>query len=132
MAGRDRWRLTPRKAWAWSEQRPVWQQPIMGAALALILLLTAVYMVRNDPAALDARATAEMCAFSELISQRCADAQNTWDDAIAGAWSVASLGLLSLGISAVVFERPLADGRWPSMLSDEERKALEDAAKEEE
>jgi hypothetical protein len=73
-----------------------------------------------------------MCAFSELISQRCADAQNTWDDAIAGAWSVASLGLLSLGISAVVFERPLADGRWPSMLSDEERKALEDAAKEEE
>ena len=34
MAGRDRWRITPRKAWAWSEHRPVWQQPIMGAALA--------------------------------------------------------------------------------------------------
>jgi hypothetical protein len=73
-----------------------------------------------------------MCAFSELVSQRCADAQNTWDDAIAGAWSVASLGLLSLVTSAFVFERPLPDGRWPSMLDDEERKALEDAAKEEE
>jgi len=31
-----------------------------------------------------------------------------------------------------VFERPLPDGRWLSMLDDEERKALEDAAKEEE
>ena len=51
MAGRDRWRITPRKAWAWSEHRPVWQQPIMGTALAAVLLLTALYMVRSDPAA---------------------------------------------------------------------------------
>lgn len=132
MAGRDTWRITPRKAWQWSEHRPAWKQPVMGVALALILILTAVYMVRNDPAALEARATAEMCAFNELVSQRCADAQNAWDDAIDGAWSVASLGLLSLATSALIFERPLADGRWPSSLSDEERRALEAAAKEEE
>ena len=89
-------------------------------------------MVRSDPAALEARATADMCAFNELVSQRCADAQNAWDDAIDGAWSVASLGLLSLATSALIFERPLADGRWPSTLTDEERKALEASAKEEE
>ena len=64
--------------------------------------------------------------------QRCADAQNAWDDAIDGAWSVASLGLLSLATSAFIFERPLADGRWPSSLSDEERRALDAVAKEEE
>ena len=132
MAGRDTWRITPRKAWQWSEHRPAWRQPVMGVALALILILTAVYMVRSDPAALEARATADMCAFNELVSQRCADAQNAWDDAIDGAWSVASLGLLSLATSALIFERPLADGRWPSSLSDDERRALEAAAREEE
>ncbi len=132
MAGRDTWRITPRKAWQWSEHRPAWRQPVMGVALALILILTAVYMVRSDPAALEARATADMCAFNELVSQRCADAQNAWDDAIDGAWSVASLGLLSLATSALILERPLADGRWPSTLTDEERRALEASAKEEE
>ena len=67
--------------------------------------------------------------FNELVSQRCADAQNAWDDAIDGAWSLASLGLLSLATSALIFERPLADGRWPSSLSDDERRALEAAAR---
>jgi len=98
----------------------------------LILFLTATYMVRSDPVALEARATAEMCAFSELISQRCADAENTWNDAIDGAWSVASLGLLSFAVSALIFERPLADGRWPSMLDEDERQALREAMREEE
>ena len=132
MAGSDRWRITPRKAWTWSEHRPAWKQPVMGVALALILFLTATYMVRSDPVALEARATAEMCAFSELISQRCADAENTWNDAIDGAWSVASLGLLSFAVSALIFERPLADGRWPSLLDEDERQALREAMREEE
>lgn len=132
MAGSDRWRITPRKAWAWSEHRPAWKQPVMGVALAAILFLTATAMVRNDPVALEARATAEMCAFSELVSQRCADAQNTWNDAIDGAWSVATLGLLSLAVSGLMFERPLPDGRWPSMVAEEERRAIQEAAREEE
>ena len=132
MAGRDTWRITPTQSMDVVEHRPVWKQPIMGVAVALILILTAVYMVQNDPALWTPRATAEMCAFNELVSQRCADAQNAWDDAIDGAWSVASLGLLALATSAFVFERPLADGRWPSSLSDDERKALEAAASEEE
>ena len=104
----------------------------MGVALAAILFLTATAMVRNDPVALEARATAEMCAFSELVSQRCADAQNTWNDAIDGAWSVATLGLLSLAVSGLMFERPLPDGRWPSMVAEEERRAIQEAAREEE
>ncbi|MDA0877477.1 MAG: exosortase/archaeosortase family protein [archaeon] len=129
LAGSEAWRIVLRRDWAWRSTRPVWKQPLAGIAVAVVLAVLAALLVTNNAEAMAARDIVAECAFSDLVSDRCAQAQLDWNDAIDGAWSLASLGLLGVVVSAFVYERPLADGRWPSSLTDEEREALASEAK---
>ena len=124
MAGSEAWRIVLRKEWEWDAVRPAWKQPVVGVVVAVLLAAMAAWLVTNDAEALAARDIVAECAFSDLISDRCAQAQNDWNDAIDGAWSLASLGLVGLVLSAFVFERPLPDGRWPTSVPKDERRFL--------
>ena len=79
----------------------------------MFLLIFAVYNVTSNEEAMAAKETLDFCYFSELVTAECGQAQNRWDDAIGYAWSLSALGILTLGCTAVVIERPDEDGNWP-------------------
>ncbi len=73
-----------------------------------------------------AKETLDFCYFSELVTSECGQAQNRWDDAIGYAWSLSALGILTLGCTAVVIERPDENGNWPVTQSKQEESAIDE------
>lgn len=100
------WRLRPR--WSWGRPQAVW------LSVAAVLLLLALSNITTNEEALEAKATLDMCEFANLLSAECGQAQNRWDDAIGYAWSLSALGLIIVGGTVMVVERPNPDGTWPS------------------
>ena len=57
------------------------------------MLISSAYSVTNNEEAMQAKETLDFCSSSISINQ-CMAAQNTWDNAINTAWSMAFIGLL--------------------------------------
>ena len=102
---KEQWRIVIRKRW---EQKH--------AALIGIMFLffgIAWFWVNGNSTAMDAKNIIDYCAFSELTTKNCYDAQNTWDNAIQGAWSFAVLGIVIGTIGFYDIERKDENGEWP-------------------
>lgn len=60
----------------------------------LLMLISSAYSVTNNEEAMQAKETLDFCSFSSISTNQCMAAQNTWDNAINTAWSMAFIGLL--------------------------------------
>ncbi|NCG01532.1 MAG: hypothetical protein GWP25_07055 [Euryarchaeota archaeon] len=117
-AGADeKWRFKLRSAWA-----PKHYYLLAGAVL---LLLFAAHNVTNNEEAMAAKETLDFCYFSELVTSECGQAQNRWDDAIGYAWSLSALGIMVIGATSVVIQRPDEHGNWPEKLESEKQNESE-------
>ncbi len=102
---KEQWRIVIRKQW---EQKHVGLIAIMFAFLGI-----AWFWVNGNSTAMDAKNIIDFCAFSDLTTPNCYEAQNTWDNAIQGAWSFAVIGLVIGTIGFYEIERKGEDGQWP-------------------
>ncbi|MFQ3316912.1 MAG: exosortase/archaeosortase family protein [Candidatus Poseidoniaceae archaeon] len=118
VAGDEKWRLKFRNSWA--------SKHYFLLIGALLLMMFAVHNVTSNEEAMAAKKTLDFCMFSELVSSDCGTAQNRWDDAIGYAWSLSALGLVILGATSVVIQRPDEEGNWPiKVLPENDLKSLE-------
>ena len=103
---KEQWRVVIRKRW---EQKHV-------ALLGIMLAFFAIswFWVNGNSTAMDAKNVIDFCAFSEMTNENCLRAQNTWDNAIQGAWSFAVLGLVIGAFGFYEIQRKDGDGNWPS------------------
>jgi hypothetical protein len=75
------------------------------------------FWVNGNATAMDAKSVIDFCAFSDLTTANCYEAQNTWDNAIQGAWSFAVLGLVIGTLGMYEIERKDSEGNWPALVS---------------
>jgi len=106
---KEQWRITIRKRW---EQKHL---ALIGIMIAFFGI--AWFWVNGNATAMDAKNVIDFCAFSDLTTPNCYDAQNTWDNAIQGAWSFAVLGLVIGAVGFYEIERKDSDGNWPEIES---------------
>jgi exosortase/archaeosortase family protein len=118
-AGEEKWRLKFRTQWS--------SKHYYFLAGAVMLLLFAAHNVTSNEEAMAAKETLDFCYFSELISSDCGQAQNRWDDAIGYAWSLSAIGLVVVGATSVVIQRPDEEGNWPQSKRQEELKMVDEA-----
>jgi exosortase/archaeosortase family protein len=111
-AGEEKWRLKFRNQWS--------SKHYYLLAGAVMLLLFAAHNVTSNEEAMAAKKTLDFCYFSELVSSDCGQAQNRWDDAIGYAWSLSAIGLVVVGATSVVIQRPDEEGNWPQSKRQEE------------
>ncbi|MBL6884558.1 MAG: exosortase/archaeosortase family protein [Candidatus Poseidoniaceae archaeon] len=105
IAGDEKWRLKFRQSWSKTQ--------FLLIAGAVLLMVFAVQNVTSNEEAMSAKETLEFCYFSELVTSECGQAQNRWDDAIGYAWSLSALGIVVLGATSFVIQRPDENGKWP-------------------
>jgi len=117
-AGNEKWRMKFRAQWE--------SKHAFLIAGAVMLLLFAAHNVTSNEEAMSAKKTLDFCIFSELVTADCGDAQNRWDDAIGYAWSLSALGLVVIGATAVVIQRPDEDGNWPVPIQREKQVKAEE------
>ncbi|DAC27845.1 MAG TPA: hypothetical protein HA327_07580 [Candidatus Poseidoniaceae archaeon] len=67
---------------------------VMILGFVLIMLISSAYSVTTNTQAMQAKETLEFCSYSSIATNQCMAAQNTWDNAISTAWSLAAIGLL--------------------------------------
>ncbi len=106
---KEQWRITIRKRW---EQKHL---ALIGIMIAFFGI--AWFWVNGNSTAMDAKNVIDFCAFSDLTTPNCYEAQNTWDNAIQGAWSFAVLGLVIGTVGFYEIERKDSDGNWPDIES---------------
>ncbi len=82
----DKYKFSIRKSWS----------KIHFAILAfvLIMLVSSAYSITSNEEAMQAKDTLDFCSYSNIATNQCMVAQNTWDNAISTAWSLAGIGLL--------------------------------------
>ena len=130
-ASGDKWRVTLRPIVDWQRKH------LATIGFTVLLIAFAVYNVTSNAEAMEAKRTAEMCDFSELITAQCQQAYNRWDDAIGYAWSLSALGLVFATTAIFTIERPDENGKWPSVVAkleaqeEKERLAKEEQEKQE-
>ena len=109
---KEQWRIVLRKRW---EQKHF---AFIGVMVAFFGI--AWFWVNGNSTAMDAKSVIDFCAFSDLTTPNCYDAQNTWDNAIQGAWSFAVLGLVIGTLGFYEIERKDSEGNWPEIPSQED------------
>ena len=95
---REMWTLRYRTKWSlihWS---------ILG--LSLVLIVYAIYAVTASSEAMLAREIVEFCTFQDIVSSQCNNAQNDWNNAIAGSWSMTAIGLVGIAAVSLVVQHP--------------------------
>ncbi|MGB1660448.1 MAG: hypothetical protein ACPHHS_08130, partial [Candidatus Poseidoniaceae archaeon] len=98
---KEQWRIVIRKRW---EQKHF---ALIGVMLAFFGI--AWFWINGNSTAMDAKNVIDFCAFSDLTTPGCYEAQNTWDNAIQGAWSFAVLGLVLGAVGFYDIERKDSD-----------------------
>ena len=84
------------------------------------MLAASAYSVTTNEQAMDAKETLDFCSYSSIATNQCMVAQNTWDNAINTAWSLAGIGLLVAAFTIVQVEKRNLAGHWPSAISESE------------
>ena len=119
---REQWRIVLRKRW---EQKHF---AFVGVMIAFFGI--AWFWVNGNSTAMDAKSVIDFCAFSDLTTPNCYEAQNTWNNAIQGAWSFAVLGLAIGTLGIYEIERKDSEGKWPALASKEgENQMMESKSK---
>ena len=108
---KEQWRIVIRKRWE--------QKHVTFVGIMILFFGIAWFWVNGNSAAMDAKNVIDFCAFSDLTTPNCYEAQNTWDNAIQGAWSFAVLGLVIGTIGFYDIERKDSQGNWPEYASTE-------------
>lgn len=109
---KEQWRIILRKRW---EQKHF---AFIGVMIAFFGI--AWFWINANATAMDAKNVIDFCAFSDLTTPNCYEAQNTWDNAIQGAWSFAVLGLVIGTLGFYEIERKDSEGNWPEIPSQED------------
>ena len=55
------------------------------------MLISSAYSVTTNDEAMEAKEILDFCAYSSIATNQCMVAQNSWDNAIDTAWSLASM-----------------------------------------
>ena len=74
-------------------------------AFVALMLISSAYSVTNNTQAMQAKETLDFCSYSSIATNQCMAAQNTWDNAINTAWSLAGIGLLIAAAVAIKIDR---------------------------
>ena len=98
--GTDSYQISLRKSW----QRIHFV--ILG--FVMLMLISSAYSITTNTEAMQAKETLEFCSYSNIATNQCMAAQNTWDNAISTAWSLAGIGLLIAAAVAVKIEKNTA------------------------
>lgn len=98
--GTDSYQISLRKSW----QRIHFV--ILG--FVMLMLISSAYSITTNTEAMQAKETLEFCSYSNIATNQCMAAQNTWDNAISTAWSLAGIGLLIAAAVAVQIEKNTA------------------------
>ena len=84
------------------------------------MLAASAYSVTTNEQAMEAKETLDFCSYSSISTNQCMEAQNTWDNAINTAWSLAGIGLLIGAFTAIRIEKRDTHGHWPSEIMESE------------
>ena len=98
--GTDSYQISLRKSW----QRIHFV--ILG--FVMLMLISSAYSITTNTEAMQAKETLEFCSYSNIATNQCMAAQNTWDNAISTAWSLAGIGLLIAAAVAIKIEKKTA------------------------
>ena len=109
---KEQWRIILRKRWG--------QKHFAFIGVMIAFFGIAWFWINGNPTAMDAKSVIDFCAFSDLTTENCYDAQRTWDNAIQGAWSFAVLGLVIGTLGMYEIERKDSEGNWPSLAPQED------------
>ena len=109
---KEQWRIILRKRWE--------QKHFAFIGVMITFFGIAWFWVNGNSTAMDAKSVIDFCAFSDLTTPNCYQAQNTWDNAIQGAWSFAVLGLVIGTLGFYEIERKDSEGNWPEIPSQED------------
>ena len=74
----------------------------------MLMLISSAYSITTNTEAMQAKETLEFCSYSNIATNQCMAAQNTWDNAISTAWSLAGIGLLIAAAVAIKIEKNTA------------------------
>lgn len=108
----DKYRIFIRKSW----------NKINFAVLGFVLIMLAAsaYSVTTNEQAMDAKETLDFCSYSSISTNQCMAAQNTWDNAIDTAWSLAGIGLIIGAVTVFQIEKRNIHGYWPTEIIESE------------
>ena len=98
--GTDSYQISLRKSW-----RRI-HFVILG--FVMLMLISSAYSITTNTEAMQAKETLEFCSYSNIATNQCMAAQNTWDNAISTAWSLAGIGLLIAAAVAIKIEKNTA------------------------
>jgi hypothetical protein len=84
------------------------------------MLAASTYSVTTNEQAMDAKETLDFCSYSSISTNQCMAAQNTWDNAINTAWSLAGIGLLIGAFTIFQIEKRNSNAEWPSEITESE------------
>ena len=73
--------------------------------LAGLMLISSAYSVTTNDEAMEAKEILDFCAYSSIATNQCMVAQNSWDNAIDTAWSLASIGLIMAASVTIKFNK---------------------------
>ena len=73
--------------------------------LAGLMLISSAYSVTTNDEAMEAKEILDFCAYSSIATNQCMAAQNSWDNAIDTAWSLASIGLIMAASVTIKFNK---------------------------
>ena len=70
-----------------------------------LMLISSAYSVTTNDEAMEAKEILDFCAYSSIATNQCMAAQNSWDNAIDTAWSLASIGLIMAASVTIKFNK---------------------------
>ena len=93
----EKYKISIRKSWS--------KVHYLVVGFVFLMLISSAYSVTTNSQAMQAKDTLDFCSYSNIATNQCMAAQNTWDNAISTAWSLAAIGLLVTAAVVIKIER---------------------------
>jgi hypothetical protein len=95
-----------RHLWTFS-WRSSWQKiHVAVLVLGIGFILLAIVNITSSQEAMDAKHMVDVCSFQDHVTSQCNNAQNEWNNQIAGSWSLASVGMIALAGVGITISKP--------------------------
>ncbi len=99
---REKYQISIRRSWS--------RVHYLIVGFVLLMLISSAYSVTTNSQAMQAKDTLDFCSYSNIATNQCMAAQNTWDNAISTAWSLAAIGLLIAAAVIIKVDRKTSTG----------------------
>ncbi len=99
---REKYQISIRRSWS--------RVHYLIVGFVLLMLISSAYSVTTNSQAMQAKDTLDFCSYSNIATNQCMAAQNTWDNAISTAWSLAAIGLLIAAAVIIKVDRKITTG----------------------